>query len=217
MKRKINAAYTKTEAAKKLAVDLFNFLEDYDAYDMIDYMYDNCLNEEEVIARTTHDILVGYVDRYIKYLDEYEDEDNWEEAQSLQDRLKSFKTLIAASKKNVKRFTVTASVSEQYHMTITVSSGLNADGFEVKITDADGNIVFENSYSYGYNASYSKQWADSEKPYVSDIIYDLADQYHISRDRIEVVPGRFVFMIKNEYKQKPIGEKRVKEFIEDYL
>ena len=38
-------------------------------------------------------------------------------------------------------------------MTIRIGSGFNADGCIIKVTDEAGNILHQEEYSYGYNAS----------------------------------------------------------------
>jgi len=78
-------------------------------------------------------------------------------------------------------------------MTITVGSHLNSDGFDVCITDPDGNEVFEMDYAYGWDASYDRKFASKDKPYVSDIINELVQEYNVDRSSIKVVNGRNVF------------------------
>lgn len=52
--------------------------------------------------------------------------------------------------------------STETQMIITVESGLNADGFDITIKEGDKE-VFNKSYRYGYDASYSREHADSAR------------------------------------------------------
>lgn len=96
-------------------------------------------------------------------------------------------------------------------MIITVSSGLNADGFDIMVVDNDLEKLFKNSYSYGYNASWKQSWADNDKPYVTDIIKDLCDRYSVPRENIEVTSG------KNVFTGSDINDKAVDRFIKNYI
>lgn len=78
-------------------------------------------------------------------------------------------------------------------MTINLYSGINSDGFNVDIADEAGNTVFQKNYRYGYNASYSDDWADSSKPFVSDIIDKLCSEYNINKEDIQFGKGKNVF------------------------
>ena len=49
------------------------------------------------------------------------------------------------------------SFGSENKMTIRVVSGLNADGCDIVVTDAEGNILHKEEYRYGYNASHSKK------------------------------------------------------------
>lgn len=73
-------------------------------------------------------------------------------------------------------------------MTIVLDSGINADGFSIKIGDK-----FEQDYAYGYNASWDKSWANDRQPFVSDIILELMRKYNISPDNVEVINGYNTF------------------------
>lgn len=75
-------------------------------------------------------------------------------------------------------------------MTVTVKSGLNSDGFDVKIT-ADGKPVLDHDYRYGYDAAYSKVHVSERAPYVTDVLQGLIDKYHISDFTVEA--GKNVF------------------------
>lgn len=80
--------------------------------------------------------------------------------------------------------------------------GLNGDRVQVKISEGD-QCIFEEDYSYGYNASYNRMFAeiaakDHEdaikygwrgiyplKPFIGDILKDLIETHYISNDDIE--------------------------------
>ena len=121
--------------------------------------------------------------------------------------------------------------STETQMIITVESGLNADGFDITIKEGDKE-VFNKSYRYGYDASYSKEHADSArhdyeqaikynwedadlyynlKPYTQDIIEDLMKKYHITKNNIIVTNG------KNVFKGEPVSDDNVNKFINKYI
>lgn len=80
-------------------------------------------------------------------------------------------------------------------MTIRVTSGLNADGCDIVVTDSEGNILHKGEYRYGYNASHSKKWAEwyPEKPFMRDIIDGLCSKYDIDKSAITFKSGSNVF------------------------
>ena len=112
-------------------------------------------------------------------------------------------------------------------MIITVGSGINVDGFDISIVNDAGDQLFKSTYSYGYNASYDKKFADwaqrdydnsvkhgwtnkpALKPYVSDIIDELCEEYNVTD--IEVVPG------KNVYTGNQEDISKIDEFKSEYL
>lgn len=112
-------------------------------------------------------------------------------------------------------------------MIITVGSGINADGFDISIVNDAGDQLFKSTYSYGYNASYDRKFADwaqkdydnsvkygwankpTLKPYVSDIIDGLCEKYNVTD--IEVVPG------KNVYRGNQEDISKIDEFKSKYL
>lgn len=92
-------------------------------------------------------------------------------------------------------------------MTITVGSHLNSDGFDVSVTDKDGNELFNMDYAYGWDASYDRKLASKDKPYVSDIINELVQEYNVDRSSIKVVNGRNVFNGKDVDKASEFSSK----------
>lgn len=114
-------------------------------------------------------------------------------------------------------------------MEIIIESGLNGDGFTVRVTEQGKDVVFQNSYRYGYNVSYSKEIADiarkdyenakkyhwsrvsSLKPYVRDVIDQLCAEYGIRKDQIQCRQGKTVFKGGN------VAEKEVNDFISKYI
>ena len=80
-------------------------------------------------------------------------------------------------------------------MTIRVASGLNANGCDIVVTDAEGNILHKEEYRYGYNASHSRKWAEwyPEKPFMRDIIDGLCSKYGIDKSAITFKAGANVF------------------------
>lgn len=87
------------------------------------------------------------------------------------------------------------SFGSENKMTIRVACGLNADGCDIVVTDAEGNILHKEEYRYGYNASHSKKWAEwyPEKPFMRDIIDGLCSKYSIDKSAITFKSGSNVF------------------------
>ena len=87
------------------------------------------------------------------------------------------------------------SFGRENKMTIRVTSGLNADGCDIVVTDSEGNILHKGEYRYGYNASHSKKWAEwyPEKPFMRDIIDGLCSKYDIDKSAITFKSGSNVF------------------------
>ena len=96
-------------------------------------------------------------------------------------------------------------------LVIEVKSGISADGFNCTIYDSTDKVVYKREYSYGYNASYSKDWADTNTPYVADIINDLCAKYSINKNDIKIVAG------KNTFKNVSVSTDDVEKFKRDYL
>ena len=69
---------------------------------------------------------------------------------------------------------------------MAVCSGVSADGIDVTILE-DGKTIYEYDYRYGYDASYDRSWATEKKPYIGDIIANLAKEYNI--DELYIKPG----------------------------
>ena len=87
------------------------------------------------------------------------------------------------------------SFGSENKMTIRVASGLNANGCDIVVTDAEGNILHKEEYRYGYNASHSRKWAEwyPEKPFMRDIIDGLCSKYGIDKSAITFKAGANVF------------------------
>lgn len=94
---------------------------------------------------------------------------------------------------------------------VEVKSGINGDGFKIVVKDADGSIIEQEDFHYGYNASYSKDWADKDKPYVTDIINSYLSKYNLSKDDLILTKG------KNVFKDKDISDEVITRFKTDYL
>lgn len=66
---------------------------------------------------------------------------------------------------------------------VTKGSSINADS--VKLTVIEGwNILFSQDYHYGYDCSYDRQFATETKPYIEDIIQDVATEYGVKPENI---------------------------------
>lgn len=114
-------------------------------------------------------------------------------------------------------------------MYIKPQAGINADGFEVRIQDNEDNKIFNHSYSYQHDASYSKEQAErahrevenakkygwepsayrGEKPYTTDILVELVNKYEI--EKIVVTAGKYAFS------DKPMRNEDVDKFVEEYI
>lgn len=110
-------------------------------------------------------------------------------------------------------------------------SGISAEGFNVYIYEGD-KLINKKEYRYGYNASYSKEWAEiahkdvensikynwqekcSEKPYVTDILEKVAKENGLSLNELEFIDGEYVFngkvypadKFKSEYLKESLKE-----------
>ena len=89
---------------------------------------------------------------------------------------------------------------------IKVGSSISSDGFSVEIPEK-----FENKYNYGFNASHDRRLAEKNKPYTSDIIYDLMVRYNIEPENVHVTAG------KNVFKGSVVSDENVKDFSNKYL
>lgn len=95
-------------------------------------------------------------------------------------------------------------------MTISLLSAINSDGFRISIDDeSNADTLFEKEYRYGYDVSYSKSFANSKKPYVTDLIDRLVDFYNV--DDIQVIAG------KNRFNDKSISNSDIQNFKNKYL
>lgn len=105
------------------------------------------------------------------------------------------------------------SFGSENKMTIRVASGLNANGCDIVVTDAEGNILHKEEYRYGYNASHSRKWAEwyPEKPFMRDIIDGLCSKYGIDKSAITFKAGANVFSGTN------VSDASVVEFRNNYV
>lgn len=108
---------------------------------------------------------------------------------------------------------------------ILVKSGINSDGFVIKFIN-NGNIE-SSEYSYGYNASHSKELAKlAKRDYDNSIKYnwdrkcqlqpfatDIIDEY-ISKKSPKHI---YVEPEKNVFKGTNVDDRSVKQFIEKYM
>lgn len=105
------------------------------------------------------------------------------------------------------------SFGSENKMTIRVASGLNANGCDIVVTDAEGNILHKEEYRYGYNASHSRKWAEwyPDKPFMRDIIDGLCSKYGIDKSAITFKAGANVFSGTN------VSDASVVEFRNNYV
>ena len=96
-------------------------------------------------------------------------------------------------------------------LVISIGSKVNADGFEATVFYGRDQIQFNQQYSYGYNASYSPSLSNSSKPYTTDIIVDICNEYKINRSNIFVTAGQNVFT------GRPVENVAVLKFKQEYL
>ena len=94
---------------------------------------------------------------------------------------------------------------------IKIESSISADGFEVTVKDTAGNIIDQQSFRYGYNASYSKLGVDKYKPFVTDIINRYLSKYNLNKDNIIVTKG------KNIFKGTDVSDEDITDFKNNYL
>lgn len=91
-------------------------------------------------------------------------------------------------------------------MQIALTVGVNADGCSISIINSSGELVFRKNYYYGGNASYSRIFADSSKPYIGDIVNELKVKYSITDKDIDYVVG------KNVFNGKDVSQERIDQF-----
>ena len=95
-------------------------------------------------------------------------------------------------------------------MCIVPQSHVSADGFDIRIEDdLSDNIIFSQSYIYGYTASFNINFANDDKPFVTDIIVHLVNNYNVSK--IYVTAGKFVFS------GKTMSSEDTNRFIRKYI
>lgn len=94
---------------------------------------------------------------------------------------------------------------------VEVKSGINGDGFKVIVKDTDGSIIEQDDFSYGYNASYNKSWADKDKPFVTDIINNYLSKYNLNKDDLILTKG------KNTFKDTDVSDETITRFKTNYL
>jgi len=92
-------------------------------------------------------------------------------------------------------------------MTFAPFSGINADGFKIKVGDK------EETYYYGVNASYNRVFATAEEPYVSDILQKTINENKISINEFEVVDSWNVY--KNVYHKGVENKKSICKYIQE--
>ena len=102
-------------------------------------------------------------------------------------------------------------LSTKNFLDIYLNSSINANGFMVEIRDTENKVIYKEKYSYGYNASYDKDFANNEKPFVTDIIKNICKQYDIPKENIAVSAG------KNKFNGKNVNDSKVNEFKTNYL
>lgn len=77
-------------------------------------------------------------------------------------------------------------------ISITITSGLNSDGFSLEVTDDSGKLIERSHFSYGYNVSWIQDVATEKAPYVKDLISSYREKYQA--ETVEVKPGENVFL-----------------------
>ena len=93
-------------------------------------------------------------------------------------------------------------------MTVAPFSGIHADGFKIKVGDK------EETYYYGSNASYNRDFATVEEPYVSDILQKTINENKISINEFEVVDGWNVYK-GNVYHKGVENKKSICKYIQE--
>lgn len=92
-------------------------------------------------------------------------------------------------------------------LNIKLESRISTNGFRTSIT-RNGETSESLFWSYGYNCSYSRYFADNRKPYVADVLQKLIDENQIGS--VNVSAGQNVFA------GKQVGEKDVENFKDKY-
>lgn len=92
-------------------------------------------------------------------------------------------------------------------LNVKLESRISTNGFRTSIT-RDGETSESLFWSYGYNCSYSRYFADNRKPYVADVLQKLIDENQIGS--VNVSAGQNVFA------GKQVSEKDVENFKDKY-
>lgn len=136
------------------------------------------------------------------YSEDDEEEDELEE---------SLKEDLAVNGEETPVDTVNEPTAKPAVIIIKIESSISADGFEVTVKDTAGNIIDQQSFRYGYNASYSKLGVDKYKPFVTDIINRYLSKYNLNKDNIIVTKG------KNIFKGTDVSDEDITDFKNNYL
>ena len=112
-------------------------------------------------------------------------------------------------------------------MCVIPQSRASADGFDVRIQDENGNKIFDHSYTYEYDASYSKELAEmahidhensikynwsntyNEQPIVTNILVELTNKNNV--EKLIVTAGKYIFS------GKPMTNTDIDTFIKNYI
>lgn len=62
-------------------------------------------------------------------------------------------------------------------------SGISVD--YIKVTSNDSSHPIDETYTFGYDCSYNRRNAETDKPYIGDILADLVETNHIQEEDIE--------------------------------
>lgn len=96
-------------------------------------------------------------------------------------------------------------------MKVHFVSGISGDRVEVSIFKEDNTKpVFKESYAYGYNAAYCRDFANEKCLFIGDILRDLVETYYIGNGEIEY-SGYLVFP------QRDMREDEVQRLVDKIL
>lgn len=76
-------------------------------------------------------------------------------------------------------------VEKKNTMTVFHGSSINADNIKIVITDGE-NKLFKETYHYGYNVSWKKEFATKDKPLDNDLIEAKAKEFSVELEDVKL-------------------------------
>ena len=113
-----------------------------------------------------------------------------------------------------------------FNVCVKYIGGINGDRVEVKVFNENNILVRDETFSYGYNASFCRshaEWAEKDynnsikykwtscghclKPYIGDLLVELFKEYDVTKEEVEY-SGYYIFP------QRAATEEEVAQIVE---